>query len=139
MNSDQQTAPQLSQAVENLLVARNLRGMGQLQKALQPGYCLRAASLMNDSLSRGDRAPILIGTGFPVLETFETDGPVGALALYQTLDTLGGQPMIVCEPPLSLALTELCRAHEIQVTTDNGHTQQQALTAATATRPGYCH
>ena len=82
---------QLSQQIEDLLVARNLRGMKDVQPALTPGYYLRAAQLL-----RNCRGTVLIGTGFPVVDTFETDGPVGALALYKTLETLGATPVIVC-------------------------------------------
>ncbi|MFT5335999.1 MAG: hypothetical protein ACI9GB_003923, partial [Halioglobus sp.] len=38
------TETELSQAIENLLVARNLRQMQTAQAALKPGYFLRAAS-----------------------------------------------------------------------------------------------
>ena len=58
--------------------ARNLRGMKTLQSHLEPGYCLRAARILN-----GCRGNILIGTGFPVVKTFETDGPVGAVGLLR--------------------------------------------------------
>jgi len=87
---------QLSAAIEDVLVARNPRGMKTAQAALSPGYYLRAARYFQRA-----KGAVLIGTGFPVLDTFETDGPVGAIALYQTLETLGLQPWMVCAPPLS--------------------------------------
>jgi hypothetical protein len=37
-------------------------------------------------------------------DTFETDGPVGAIALYDTLKALGAKPWLACAPPLSNAL-----------------------------------
>ena len=58
-------------------MARNLRGMKTVQPHLEPGYCLRAAKMLRDC-----SGSILIGTGFPVVKTFETDGPVGAIAMY---------------------------------------------------------
>ncbi|MEZ5448683.1 MAG: DUF4392 domain-containing protein [Thiolinea sp.] len=61
------------------------------------------------------RGTILIGTGFPVVGTFETDGPVGAIALYHTLDDLGAKPILVCGTPLSRALGSDFRLHEITV------------------------
>ena len=70
----------LSQQIEQLLVRQNLRGMAALKPHLRPGYVLRAARLINQC-----RGTVLIGTGFPVLNTFETDGPVGAIGLYQLL------------------------------------------------------
>jgi hypothetical protein len=90
---------QLSEAIERLLVARNLRHMETARAALIPGYYLRAARLLREL-----RGTIIIGTGFPVSSTFETDGPVGAMALYQALRTLGAAPVIACGAPLSTAL-----------------------------------
>jgi hypothetical protein len=90
---------QLSESIEQALVARNPRSMKVARAALRPGYYLRGARFLRD-LS----GTVIIGTGFPVAGTFETDGPVGAMALYQTLKTLGAQPLIACGAPLSLAL-----------------------------------
>ena len=75
MSSDQQ----LSQQIEDILVARNPRGMSQIKMALTPGYCLRAAQILRTCIQQDLSATILIGTGFPVVGTFETDGPVGAI------------------------------------------------------------
>lgn len=94
------TLQQLSEAVEALLVERNLRHMAQLRAALAPGYLLRAARL----LAQAQR--ILIGTGFPVNDTFETDGPLGAIALYDTLAHLGKEPVLACANPLAEALED---------------------------------
>ena len=85
----------LSIAIEAALVDRNLRHMRVARAALQPGYYLRAAAVLRDL-----KGTVLIGTGFPVTDTFETDGPVGAIALYDTLQTLGAEPMLACGPPL---------------------------------------
>ncbi|MBT1064596.1 DUF4392 domain-containing protein [Bowmanella sp. Y26] len=90
----------LSRQIEDLLVARNIRGMQSLQAALLPGYLLRAATLLNEN-----PGTVLIGTGFPVTDTFETDGPVGAVALYNALLTLGYSPVLVCGEPLFSALS----------------------------------
>ncbi len=94
----------LSQQIESLLVARNPRGMQTLQRALQPGYYARAVQLIDRAFAEQDRPCILIGTGFPVVGTFETDGPVGAIALWQTLQTLGAEAWLVCGEPLASAL-----------------------------------
>ncbi len=112
----------LSQTIEDLMVSRNLRGMKQVQSALQPGYFLRAATHLKNS-----SATVLIGTGFPVADTFETDGPVGAMALYQSLETMGANPIIVCGKPLSGHLQPAYRVHEISV---GGHTDWEAETRA---------
>ena len=81
--------------IEALLVARNPRGMALARQALQPGYLARAATLLNQP-----GRTVLIGTGFPVAGTFETDGPVGAIAIYRMLQQLGVQPVLVCGDPL---------------------------------------
>lgn len=104
------TAMQLSLDIENILVERNLRGMKTVQGALQQGYILRAAQMMLPI-----RGTVLIGTGFPVVDTFETDGPVGAIALYQAFEALGAHPIIVCGAPLSKKLAQTYRVHEITV------------------------
>lgn len=89
----------LSQAIEELMVARNLRNMQLARAALPPDYYLRAARQLRDS-----QGTVIIGTGFPVTDTFETDGPVGAIALYDCLQALGAEPLIACGPPLSDAI-----------------------------------
>ncbi|WP_439106375.1 glutamate cyclase domain-containing protein [Congregibacter sp.] len=88
-----------AEAVELLLVERDLRQMAELRPALTPGYSLRAGEL----LAKGQR--ILIGTGFPVLDTFETDGPLGAIALYQALEQLGKDCHLACADPLASVLS----------------------------------
>lgn len=92
---------QLSQAIESKLVERNLRHMQVAQAALEPGYYLRAATFL-----KGLQGNVLIGTGFPVTGTFETDGPVGAIALYDTLEKLGARPILACGTPLADCLED---------------------------------
>ncbi len=104
------TEQALSQDIEALLVARNLRGMGQVRNALEPGYFLRAARLLHET-----SGTVLIGTGFPVGDTFETDGPVGAIALYQGLAQCGYKPVIVCGDPLATELAEDYEVHRLRV------------------------
>jgi hypothetical protein len=100
--------PRISEDIERLLVARNLRHMELVRAALEPGYCLRAARHL-----QGLCGTVIIGTGFPVSGTFETDGPVGAMALYQALETLGARPVIACDAPLSQALKNDYRVLEL--------------------------
>ena len=108
MNENEDLA--LSRSIEDILVARNLRGMKTVQPHLEAGYCMRAARVLQQS-----QGNILIGTGFPVVKTFETDGPVGAIALYEAFEKLGATPTIVCGRPLSQALAAQYRVHEIRV------------------------
>ena len=119
----------LSQRIEDILVARNLRGMKTVQTHLEPGYCLRAAELLNNC-----RGNILIGTGFPVVGTFETDGPVGSIALYESLEALGANPVIVCGRPISEALSGKYRVYEIRLG-DHDQREQEALDALEKYKP----
>lgn len=89
----------LSTTIEAALVARNLRNMQLAREALTPGYYLRAAQKLRDV-----SGAVIIGTGFPVNGTFETDGPLGAIALYDALEKLGAEPWLACGPPLSRCL-----------------------------------
>lgn len=119
----------LSEQIEQLLVARNLRGMQTVQQALVPGYYRRAALLLRDLTGT-----VLIGTGFPVLDTFETDGPVGAIALYQTLASLGAHPVIVCGAPLSTVLANRFRVYDIR-TGPHPQREQEARDALQQLQP----
>lgn len=116
---------QVSQHIEHWLVERNLRGMQILQPHLRPGYILRAARLFN--LPTG--STVLIGTGFPVLNTFETDGPVGAIALYQCAEKLGLKPLIVCGNPLFSVLSQQYQCYPLEVNQYQqlSHIAEQAL------------
>ncbi len=100
----------MSIAIEEALVAKNLRGMASVRPTLKAGYCARAAKTLFSA-----KGVVLIGTGFPVTDTFETDGPLGAIALYQALETVGSTPYIVCGAPLSKALRDDYRIVEIEV------------------------
>ena len=85
----------LAEQFEEVLVSANLRGMQLLRQALPSGYLGRAAEQLLNV-----RGPVLIGTGFPVLSTFETDGPAGAIALYRYLQEQGVAATLVCGEPL---------------------------------------
>lgn len=100
----------LSLAIEKMLVRQSLRGMQQLRPALEAGYFVRAARQLHQLTGT-----VLIGTGFPVEDTYETDGPVGAIALYQILELIGSRPVLVCGKPLSRYLQGDYRVHEIAV------------------------
>ena len=115
---------ELSRRIEDILVARNLRGMKTVQPHLEAGYCMRAARILQQC-----QGNILIGTGFPVVKTFETDGPVGAIAMYEAFEKLGATPSIVCGRPLSQVLAARYRVHEIRVGDHDQreHEAQEAL------------
>ncbi len=113
----------MSIAIEKALVAHNYRGMASVRPALTPGYCLRAARTLFDA-----KGVVLIGTGFPVATptatTFETDGPLGAIALYQALEAIGSTPYIVCGAPLSQALKEQYRIVDLKLGKHNAQAQE---------------
>lgn len=100
----------MSKQIEDMLVERNLRGMKTVQVALESGYVKRAAELIVNA-----KGTVLIGTGFPVVDTFETDGPVGAIALYQALEALDMNPVLVCGAPLSDVLSQDYQVHPLIV------------------------
>ncbi|GGB89439.1 hypothetical protein GCM10011352_14310 [Marinobacterium zhoushanense] len=120
---------QLNKQIEDLLVQKNLRGMKDVQPALSSGYYARAARHLESC-----KGVVLIGTGFPVVDTFETDGPVGAIALYQTLKYLGAEPIIVCGKPISTMLAPDYKVHEIQVG-EHDTRELEALEALARYRP----
>jgi len=113
----------MSIAIEEALVAHNYRGMASVRPALTPGYCLRAARTLFDA-----KGVVLIGTGFPVATptatTFETDGPLGAIALYQALEAIGSTPYIVCGAPLSQALKEKYRIVDLKLGKHDAQAQE---------------
>ena len=127
MNPSEELA--LSRTIEDILVSRNLRGMKTVQSHLESGYCLRAARILQNC-----QGSILIGTGFPVVKTFETDGPVGAIALYEAFEKLGATPTIVCGRPLSMALSTKYRIHEIRVG-DHDRREHEAVDALAHFQP----
>ncbi|CAM4403272.1 glutamate cyclase domain-containing protein [Pseudoalteromonas ostreae] len=133
---------QLSQAIETMMVEQNLRGMQNLYAYQQTGTYLRAAKSLFYA-----KSTVLIGTGFAVKQTFETDGPVGAIALYNALIVLGKNPILVCGNPLYSALKNEFNCFELPL---NNFTDAMAFSKAALAelkpdcvlsieRPGLCH
>ena len=100
----------LSSQIEALILQHDHRGMSRLKHHLIPGYCQRAAELLLNN-----KGVVLIGTGFPVSGSFESDGPIGAIALYQVLTYLGCRPIFVCAPPISKTMARGFLTHEMPV------------------------
>jgi hypothetical protein len=98
----------LSEQIEDIILQHDNRGMRQLRKALSPGYCYRAARIIRDNTGM-----VLIGTGFPVFGSFESDGPIGAIALYRVLRELACEPVLVCAPPISKILARNFQTYEL--------------------------
>ena len=100
----------ISRQIEKIILKHSRRGMEAVAHKLAPGYCRRAAKLV-----RAHPGVVLIGTGFPVNGSFETDGPIGALALSRVLEHLGCRPVFVCGPPLAGILKQCCQTFEIPI------------------------
>jgi len=97
--------------LEQALVAQDLRGMARARAALTPGYLQRAAALLYQPGQH-----VLICTGFPIKGTFETDGPVGAVAIYRMLQAIGAIPVLVCDEPLYAVLAPHYRTALLRLT-----------------------
>jgi len=107
-----------SQKIESLLVTHNHRGMATAGASLEPGYLLRAARLIQAGAGR-----VYILTGFPVGDTFETDGPAGAISLYRLCERLGSDPIILSDPAVTTALAAEFRCHTLTDTSAAGARQ----------------
>ncbi len=98
--------------IEDIILTHSSRGMDALRKGLSEGYCKRAARLILEN-----RGVVLVGTGFPVGGSFETDGPIGAISLYKVLEFLNSRPIFVCAPPISRILSRDFNTYEIPIGT----------------------
>ena len=96
--------------IEKVILQNGTRGMDIIKEHLTSGYCQRSAELIIKAQNT-----VLIGTGFPAAGSFETDGPVGAIALYKVLETLNYKPVFVCAPPIFNALKTSFRTYEFPI------------------------
>ncbi len=108
--------------IEDLLLKQSSRGIEKARSGLPRGYCRRAAQLIIDN-----PGTVLIGSGFWVAGTYETDGPIGALALFQVLEKLNYRPIFVCAPPLYHVLKNDWTACEFPI---RDQTESQAIARA---------
>ena len=98
----------LSEKIEKIILQHGNRGMDRLQQSMQPGYCRRAAEIVLNH-----KGGVVIGTGFPVSGSFESDGPIGAIAFYRVLRDLGYEPVFACAPPISKILANGFLTYEL--------------------------
>jgi hypothetical protein len=98
----------LSERIEDIILRHGTRGMDRLRERLTPGYCERAARIIRDN-----KGVVIIGTGFPVSGSFESDGPISAISLYQVLSHLDYQPVFACAPPIATLLSGRYTTHEL--------------------------
>jgi hypothetical protein len=85
--------------IEEILLLHSARGIDTVRNALPANYCERAARLV-----LANPGTVLISTGFPVNGSFETDGPIGAIALFRVLEHLEYRPVFICAPPIARLL-----------------------------------
>ena len=104
----------VSASIEKMLVARNHRGMADVRKQMTPGYLLRAAQLISRCAGR-----VYILTGFPVGDSFETDGPAGAMAIYRLCQHLGSHPVILSDEQVVAMLRDDFNCHSLPDSTDD--------------------
>lgn len=98
----------LSEQIEDIILQHGKRGMNRLRRSLQPGYVQRAAQIILDN-----PGVVIIGTGFPVSGSFESDGPISAIALYRVLQHLEYEPVFTCAPPISDILSKGFSTYEL--------------------------
>lgn len=91
----------LATAMEQILVDSDFRGMAGVRAVWGGGYLQRAMNCLLRSCQR-----VTIISGFPVGQSFETDGPVGALALAAALEQLGSRVRLVGLPDYLQRLEE---------------------------------
>lgn len=96
--------------IEDIILSYSGRGIELLRQELATNYCSLGADLILKN-----KGIIIIGTGFPVGNTFESDGPVGAICLYNTLKYLNYQPVFVCASPLAKVLKIKYTTFEIPI------------------------
>ncbi|MFT7300966.1 MAG: hypothetical protein ACI89Z_001433 [Porticoccus sp.] len=96
--------------------------MKTVQPAFEPGYCMRSARLI-----LACKGTLLISTGFPVKDTFETDGPLGAIALCRVMEALSATTVFVCGGPLANAICDDYRIHRLVVGQRHGIAKQARL------------
>jgi hypothetical protein len=93
--------PALALEIEERLVRLDQRGMGRVREEWRTGYLNEAV----DALFQ-ERARVLIVSGFPIGETFETDGPAGALVLASALREFGSEVALAGLPTYLSQLRE---------------------------------
>ncbi|MBN2583013.1 MAG: DUF4392 domain-containing protein [Planctomycetes bacterium] len=99
------------QTIEQVILQHGDRGIEQVARCLPPRYCMRAA----EALWACPRGRVLVATGFPVGGTYETDGPIAAVGLYDALERMGFEPHFVAAPPIAHVLAERYRVIEFPI------------------------
>ncbi|MFQ6087939.1 MAG: DUF4392 domain-containing protein [Candidatus Methanofastidiosia archaeon] len=80
--------------IEDVILAKDRRGISKLRNFLQENFCERASKYI---IKKSQRVMIL--TGFYVKGHCETDGPLGALMLTKALRRLKSEVLLVSDDP----------------------------------------
>ena len=80
--------------IEDIILGNDRRGISELRSHLPAGFCDQAAQLILDN-----PGPAIVVTGFYLLvaEITETDGPPGAVAIGDALQSLGREVVYVSD------------------------------------------
>lgn len=112
--------------IEDIILDRDRRGISQLRPHLPADFCDRAARLIFDN-----PGVALITTGFYILDAglVETDGPPGAIAIGNALETLGYHVVYITDahgaPVMNAIKSAASRVVEFPIT-DDAESQQFA-------------
>ena len=105
--------------IEDIILDRDRRGISQLRPHLPADFCDRAARLILDN-----PGVALITTGFYILDAglVETDGPPGAIAIGNALETLGYDVVYITDahgaPVMNAIKSQASRVIEFPITDD---------------------
>ena len=88
----------MANSVEDIILARDRRGISQLREHLAPDFCDQAAAFLLESLGSGSSS-VVIANGFYILSAGapETDGPLGAVVIGDALNALGHEVVHVTD------------------------------------------
>ena len=104
--------------IEEIILQNDKRGVSELKSYVPNGFCTSAADYLMDTV--GD---VIVATGFYILSAgkHETDGPPGAIAIGNALQTLGRKVIYVSDglsiPMLKQWLGEKAKVVEFPIVT----------------------
>lgn len=95
-------------SIEDIILARDRRGISQLRTHVAPDFCEQAAAYLLDCIDPGP-STVVVATGFYILSAGapETDGPLGAVVIGDALDALGHEVVYVTDHYAAPLMTSL--------------------------------
>ncbi len=94
----------MSQSIEDIILQQDKRGVAELRPHLPPDFCRQAATYV---LEHPGHTVIVTGYYITMSGGPETDGPAGAIAIGQALQTLGHRVTYVTDSFTGPAMREL--------------------------------